>query len=421
MTTDSTAKPGFLGQLFAAPPRLAALLPDGRFFLRLVPVDPESDAASAAEQVALALESLAPFPLAQLYYGHYWQPGSPRALVYAVYRKRFSAEESAAWGEAEIVVPAFVSLLIDPAEPGVTRVLTSPDAVTLFHWGEDAFVPSLALIQPLAPDTDEAGRTAARDQLIRSAGANAATVEDWDYPVLHRVRDSGEVTFHSGQRPLVIPGDLAAALDVRDAEEIAWRRGIQRRDIWLWRGFAALATLVLLCGVAEGALRYGLAQQRKLAIQISNDRPKVTNLENTETNTTNAERAFDRRLPALEMINFVMSVLREAGRDRAYQFTSFVPAINTKENTTTLTLNGNASSLQDALAVLQLLQSQTQQVSLAEWTQQPSANTRGGATGDPAAPPVYQFGLRVTFRPNTIQSEGVAAPVAPVAVAPSGA
>jgi hypothetical protein len=403
MTTDTSAKPGFLSQLFAAPPRLAALLPEGRFFVRLVPVDPESDAASVAEQVALALETLAPFPIAQLYHGHYWQPGSPRALAYAVYRKRFPAEETAAWAETEIVVPGFVALLADPANPGTTRVLSSPDAVTVFHWGDDALVPSHALIQPLATDTDEAGRAAARAQLLRSVGADPANVEDWDYPVLHRVRDSGEVTFLSGQRPLVIPADLAAALDVRDADEIAWRRGVQRRDLWLWRGFAALVTLLLLCGVAEGALRYGLSKQRSLATLIANDTRHVAELTSTEENTRKAEQVIQRRLPVLEMIEFVMASLRRANREGFYQFTSFRPSINAKDNSTTLQFAGNAGSLQDCLALQTLLQSQPQ-VSAADFVQQPSAGARGAAA-DPTAPQNYQFSLRVTFRPDAIKPE----------------
>ncbi len=415
MTTDTAAKPGFLSQFFAAPPRLAALLPDGRFFVRLVPVDPEGDEASTAEQVNLALETLAPFPIAQLYHGHYWQPGSPRALVYAVYRKRFPAEETAAWGEAEIVVPAFVSLLTDPAPAGSTRVLTSPDAVTVFHWGDDTFVPTQAIVHPFAPDTDDAGRTTARDQVLRSLGADPGTVEDWDYPVLHRVSDNGEVTFLSGERPLVIPADLAAALDVRDADEIAYRRGIQRRDIWLWRGCAALVTLVLLCTVAEGALFYGKSQQQKAANLILNDKQEVATLTATEQSTLRAEQIFKRRLPVLELVNFVAQAGRRAG---SFQFTRVIAQL-TKDNLPQLTLTANTGSLQESNNLLTALKN-LPECKTVEFTTQPSmGGNRGGpgaTTADPNATATYQFVMRVVFNADAIRPENAKAPAATASI-----
>ena len=62
--------------------------------------------AFVAAQVELALEALAPFPLAQMYYGHFWKTGAANALVFAAYRKRFTAEQTEAWHDAEAVMPA---------------------------------------------------------------------------------------------------------------------------------------------------------------------------------------------------------------------------------------------------------------------------------------------------------------------------
>ena len=75
------------------PPRQVVLLPDAHFFVRAVPVTEGALAADVAAQAELAVESLAPFPIGQLYYGHHWLPGAGHALVYAAYRKRFTAEE----------------------------------------------------------------------------------------------------------------------------------------------------------------------------------------------------------------------------------------------------------------------------------------------------------------------------------------
>src|SRR5436190_23391930 len=87
-------------------PRIA-VLPDAMFFTRTVPVAAAATAAQVSAQVELALEALSPFPVAQLYHGYYWKPGLDRALIFASYRRRFTTEQTAGWGAAELVVPAF--------------------------------------------------------------------------------------------------------------------------------------------------------------------------------------------------------------------------------------------------------------------------------------------------------------------------
>ena len=70
------------------PPPKVALLPDGLFFVRAVGIDASNapgsalTAAEVASQVELALEAIAPFPLAQVYYGHFWLPGAGRWTSY---------------------------------------------------------------------------------------------------------------------------------------------------------------------------------------------------------------------------------------------------------------------------------------------------------------------------------------------------
>ena len=75
--TTEPAKPRFS---LTAPPPKVVLLPDAQFFTRVVPVEGVATAAEVAAQVELALEALAPFPLAQMYHGHFWKPGAKHAL-----------------------------------------------------------------------------------------------------------------------------------------------------------------------------------------------------------------------------------------------------------------------------------------------------------------------------------------------------
>jgi hypothetical protein len=131
--------------------RTIALLPDDRFFTTTVALADGQEAGSVAAQVELALEAVSPFPVAQLYQGHFTRPGAKRALAFAAYRKRFAAEETALWTAAELVTPAFVVLLGapegisggrenlgSPKTPCETRGVDSP---TIFPRGQKAGHP----------------------------------------------------------------------------------------------------------------------------------------------------------------------------------------------------------------------------------------------------------------------------------------
>ena len=56
-------------------PRVA-LVPDAVFFSRAITVPAGATREEVVSQVGLALESLSPFPLAQLYFGYYWPDGA---------------------------------------------------------------------------------------------------------------------------------------------------------------------------------------------------------------------------------------------------------------------------------------------------------------------------------------------------------
>ena len=81
------------------------LLAGDRFFVRRIGLAAN---APIGPQVELALETLAPFPLEQLYYGYLVDYTRRHALVYAAYRRSFTTEEQATWETARAVLPEFV-------------------------------------------------------------------------------------------------------------------------------------------------------------------------------------------------------------------------------------------------------------------------------------------------------------------------
>src|SRR5262249_6149507 len=149
------------------------LLPDNLFFVRSVPVAPDpaladesAQASDVAAQVELAIEAFAPFPLDGLYHGHYWVPGSDRALAFAAYRRRFTTDQTAEWNEAEVVLPTFAAVLGAKVEPATTAILANADGLTAVHW-DGGPVPTAVWTRPVALDAPEEDRTKARDELLK--------------------------------------------------------------------------------------------------------------------------------------------------------------------------------------------------------------------------------------------------------------
>src|SRR5688572_15676767 len=163
------------------PPPKVALLPDALFFIRSVPVTKSATPAEAASQAELALEGVAPFPLAQLYYGSFWAPGAENALVFASYRRRFTSEQIASWEGAELVLPAFAAVLAAEVEAGTTLMLDAIEGVTAVHWS-DSRVPTNVVFRPVAPEASLEERTRVRDELLREIGGSKKVI-DLDSPL----------------------------------------------------------------------------------------------------------------------------------------------------------------------------------------------------------------------------------------------
>jgi hypothetical protein len=290
----------------ALPAPDVVLLPDALFFVRAISVADGTPPADLVAQAELALEALAPFPLAQLYYGFYHPPGIPLALLYVAYRKRFTTEQTAAWAGADLVVPSFVALLGGEVKPATTLLLTVADDLTLLHW-RDGKVPEKILTHSFAPDAPEEERTKVRDEMRRSVGESLKIIDLAAAPVAEPLEDEDKFIFRSGDFVSRLPVALADQLDVRDKAELALRRQHRARDLILWRVFLGCAAALGLCLIGEFALMGGgFWQKARLAI-VEVQRPGVEKLDaaNKLVDSIGA-RSTDRLLP-FEMITLVSS------------------------------------------------------------------------------------------------------------------
>ena len=281
------------------PPPKVVLLPDALFFTRAIPVAAGASSADVAAQVELALETLSPFPPAQLYHGYFWPPGAERALVFAAYRRRFTSEQVAEWDDAELVLPGFATLLGGEVSPGTVLVVPSTGGLTAIYW-ENGPVPARVAFRALAPEADDVERAAARSELLRGLTAGRQNVLALP-PVATPGRD-GEFVFHAEAFESRLPALQASALDVRDKEALAALRRARRRDVGLWRGFLACVGLLLVLGLSELAL-VGLGFWRKAILaQVTAQRPVVEKIMTAQALTTHINELSTKRLLPFEMM-----------------------------------------------------------------------------------------------------------------------
>lgn len=285
------------------PPPKVVSLPDAVFFTRAVGVEANATMAAVAAQVELVLETLSPFPPAQLYHGFYWVPGSQRALVFAAYRRRFTNEQTAEWETAELVVPSFAGVLGAP-QPNTTAIVPSPEGLTAVYW-DDQPVPARVVFHALPPEADEDTVAQARARLLAAAPRNEALVLT-AAPSVESAGSEREMVFRADGFESRLPLARTGAMDVRDKEALATLRRSQRRDVALWRGFLALVGLLLLLGLAELALiGAGVWQQTRVA-RANQQRPVVEKIMTAQSLTTRINELSTKRLLPFEMIMFVM-------------------------------------------------------------------------------------------------------------------
>ena len=286
------------------PPPRVAYLPDSLFYVRSVPVSPDVTAESVAGEVELALEAQAPFPLAQLYYGYYWVPGSGNALAYAAYRRRFTVEQTDLWNGADLVIPSFAAFLGLSPGPATTLVLTAVDGVTAVHW-DSGPVPSQVLFRPLMPEASDEDRLAAKTELLRALGGTKATIEALSPPVAQSRRTDREAAFVSGEVKSVIGKAALEAADVRDRDELRLLRRAYARDVILWR--IAVGTCIAFLALAAGeVLLIGGQVWQKARLLTLNAQKGVVERVMTEQELANRiDDLSTKRLLPLEMLSVV--------------------------------------------------------------------------------------------------------------------
>ncbi|HVT71490.1 MAG TPA: hypothetical protein VHD61_00010 [Lacunisphaera sp.] len=293
-----------LPRLNLSSPVAAALVPADRFFMRLVPLAPDLPVPG---QVELALEGLAPFPVGQLYWGACVAPDRRTALVYAAHRRRFSAEETAAWERAEVVVPDIVALAGCRPEGSAVVLLADGPRVNGAAWtGHQAWPAAVQARAFLAAPTEDerqhfaqelAGRAGLANPAVRLVSATPRVRREGDGIVLELVDVAGSTLSH-----LVIARADEELLDIRDRAFLARRRRNRQHGELVWRvllGGVAAAGLAAVLDLAALGLRLATRAEH---LRVTAQAPYVAKLETANGLTSRVDELTHRRLRFFEML-----------------------------------------------------------------------------------------------------------------------
>ena len=289
-----------------ARPRDVVVLPDHRFFVRSITLDGETEGGPVRDQIELALEAVAPFPLGQMLWGYWTKPDCGHALVFAAYRKRFTTEEMEGWGEAEWVAPHFGAVLAtaNPAA-ATTWILTTADGVTAVHFGDDTGVPTEVRSVALTAEAGDPEIAAAREHLIKACGGSKAVEDLAAVTVTAGEPGTDELLIGRGDVVEKVEVDQVQPMDVRDHEELTARRRARVRDMWLWRTLVASLVALGLAGVAELSL-WGTSYWRNtLHQQVAIQVPVVSEIETADRLANRIDELQTKRLRPFEMIAIV--------------------------------------------------------------------------------------------------------------------
>jgi hypothetical protein len=284
------------------------LLSSGRFFVRRIPVAPDSPVAA---QVELALETLSPFPPAQLFHGYVLEEGGREALIFASHRRNYTAEETAGWSNATAVLPGFAPWLSADNLPAAgLGWRQQADSIEVLAWDGRSRLPQVVLARMIPTGESAAAlRPALLEEARQRAGlASGCPVRELPTTIGTTPGKNGEIVLTlSGQPVVSVRFDSAHLdlMDVRDKAQLSYQRRTARRDLWLWRACVAGGAGLAACLLLELALVGGNLWLRGIHTLINARAEPVAQIKSTQELATRVGEMSSAQLRPLEMLTLV--------------------------------------------------------------------------------------------------------------------
>ena len=294
-----------------------ALVRSDVFFVRRFELPAGATNQEVASFVALQWEELSPFPLEQLFYGYAIATDRRAVSVYATYRRRFPAEEIAAWQQAHFVLPEFAPVLRQRFPSDTIVYLRGEDGLTGLLLLADQELPVRVASRPLPASATEEEVVELRQHLRHLLEAPQARELGLRAMAAPQRRAKGiqfayELEGSGGTREFFIPGADAWGMDVRDPDFVAEQRRRQGVDVVMWRvvtGAAAVMALLLLgeifLGLCHGYVSWAASRNQAR-------RPEVARVNERETAVNALEDFGQSGVHPFEMINAVAAVLPDS-------------------------------------------------------------------------------------------------------------
>ena len=363
------------------PPSGIILLPSSRFFVRVLPLVPDSD---PARQIELALENRASFPVNQLYYGYLLAPDRSSALVFAAYRKHFGPTGTVDWEGAAAVCPSFLALLGQPPTVPTGRLWTDEKETTVVAWDGAAVLPVAVMARETGAEEDAGQRKALLAEIIERTGLSGVTVQEYSGPIKVSDLPKGEHTITIGAHPAkTLDRAEIETADVRDKEFLAAQKNLQKRDTILWRSFQACAAGLAVMVLWETGLVVARTRLSQLSGQVQSQTANVARIETAQSISRRIEEMTKRRLLPFEMLALVNGV-----RPTSIQFvrsvTNGLYALEIEAQTPNAADAGQYESALRALPELAAVETR-------------DLRSRDGVTS---------FVLAITYKPEFLRQEG---------------
>jgi len=223
--------------------------------------------------------------------------------------------------------------------------------------------------------------------LIRALGGSKTVIDLATPPAADPAITDREIVFRSGDLVSRLPAAVAAALDVRDKDELATLHRARRRDLILWRVALGCAAALALLAAGEIARLGGLQWQKVRLAQLNAQRPRVESIMASNALAIHIDDLATKRLLPLEMLTVVMGVNRELLPPEMI-FTRVVA--DTSKGLYTLNVEGQTNNA----GQISLYQSALEKLPACEKVDMQPTGTRGDLT---------TFRLVVTFKPDAVK------------------
>jgi Tfp pilus assembly protein PilN len=300
------------------------VLPGHLFFIESVEVPAALEAAEIADFAELSLESIAPFPIEQLYWGYLYAAGEPSILLYATHRDRLKNAGMSDLNQYVWVLPDFATLEGACLPDRTEVILKSAHSLALLHFDQGQGIPRFVTASPWSEtDTEEAVLKVLRERAADPEFAAATTLKISPGPI--KLDEHGLPTFaHAASEHLGHDIESGAWSTLTPTEKQLWQADVRGPDFKTAErnnrrfsarliqitGWAALFAVILI--VAELLLLVSQAWLGTRENKIASQQSAVLTIEDKQSLMNKLEQVAQNELRPVAILD-ALNQLRPAG------------------------------------------------------------------------------------------------------------